>query len=586
MQSTKQLSYFSGGPPPATPSNLWEWLSSEGAKRPDSEALVALHQPSDLLANFVKSRSASTAGYFSWSYRQLIEAVEYVAACFVEAGVQPGDVVAVFVDNSVEWALLLWTCFRLGAAFSPIDPTAVGRAEELQYLMQSLDPKVVVLKDGPAAEKFEQHQHQDSTSAPRLKLVAHDANDQNHPPNWERLHKLQNPSSSSSPPSRPGNPDSTAYILFTSGTTGFPKGCPLSIRNITGEITGYHAFHGSQWDHTARFLATSMCYRPVCYLGCLNAWVGGGCVVMASTFFSDDVALRAIVEQRITHLMILPTVVRSLCSSPALGTYQPTTLRFVTCSGDTCPADVIAEGKKKLRTRRLVFHWGMSEGAPAFGWVDEQQEQPPVAANGNIPGVGRALLGTDIRICESGSNTIVPRGEIGELQVHSNSLVDRYLSDEHTDKAFLQDQHEAGKRWFQTGDLAYMDETGVVFVVGRSKDLIKSRGICIVPSVVEDCLEREFHDEVQVIGLPDAAYGTKPVAVMKGSHVDNSSSTEDITRQMEECVVKVLGRDFALGGALLLRDLGLDDWPKNSSHKVVKRGIVDAVEGRRRELGL
>lgn len=588
--STPETSYFSGGPAPATPDSLWQWLSSTGAERPDVDALAALHQPANHLSNLIKTKTASR-DHFSWTFRQLIEAAESVAASFVSGGVKPGDVVALFVPNSAEWGVILWACFRMGVVFAPIDPTALGRAEELEYLVGALDPTVIVVNDETAARAYDQHCSREIM----LQLVC----DGGTLPGWLSLSHLTPPTSITLPPAK-SDPNAVAYILFTSGTTSFPKGCPLTVQNITAEITGYHSFYGSQWDSTARFLVTSMCFRPICYLGCLNSWRGGGSVVVPSSYFSDDVALRAIVSQRITNMMLVPSQVRSLSNSPTLATHRPSTLRFVTCSGDTCPADVIEYGQKSLQTRRLVFHWGMSEGAPLFGWLGE--EQIPVTGQGNIPGLGRALPGTTVRVCESGNdNHIVSRGVVGELEVDSTSLVNRYLSEEHTKMAFLED--ESGRQWFRTGDLAYMDGSGVIFIVGRSKDMIKCKGVGIVPSIVEDCLEKAFRDEVhshhgsyvacllcadakqvQVVGIPDSSYGANAIAVMKGARPE-SDNLPDIRQKAKQQVIQTLGPEYTLGGVAFFSDLRWSDWPKNSSHKIVKKDIVDAVLQRQTVLG-
>lgn len=217
-------------------------------------------------------------------------------------------------------------------------------------------------------------------------------------------------------------------------------------------------------------------------------------MVIPNSYLSDDAAIQAIVSQQISNLMLVPSQVRSLSSSPTLATHRPSTLRFVTCSGDTCPADVIEHGQRSLQIKRLVFHWGMSEGAPLFGWLGE--EPVPVTGQGNIPGLRRALPGTTVRICESGNDKhIVSRGVVGELEADSTSLVNQYLSEEHTNKAFLEDQ--SGRQWFRTDDLAYMDDYWVIFIVGRSRDIIKCKGVGIVPSIVEDCLEKAFQEEVR-----------------------------------------------------------------------------------------
>ncbi|KAL4885597.1 hypothetical protein BJY04DRAFT_180049 [Aspergillus karnatakaensis] len=649
------LSSTTGGPPPPTPLNLWSWLTSSSSKIPTAEALIGIHQPATYLSNFLpkpplsppsspsSSQSSESKDHFAWNYHQLTSAAEHVASAFASAGVSPGDVVAVFLNNSLEWCVLLWACFRLGAVFAPVDPTSVGRSDELKYLLFVLTPKVVVLEDESAADRFENLELHNSGSdsdsgSPVLKLLATTNNNDNPTAkHWALFSSLTSQNTTQRtlpPPTEAPTPDSTAMIIFTSGTTSFPKGCPLTARNIISEITSYHSFAHSNWSPNSRFLATSRCFRPICYLGCLNSWVAGGTVLMPSQerFFGDaDAILDAVSAERVSHLMVTPAQVRMLAKSAGecfngegdeglKSKNRSWDLKFMTCSGDTCTKDVIEDAERKLglEKRRIAFHWGMSEGAPLFGWTEDNipsagRWEVPATEKGNIPALGRTLPGTSVRIVESrdaaadnstagateiqgeSEEVIVLRGQIGELQVHSTSLISRYLSEGHTDKAFIEDPN--GIRWFKTGDLAYMDDSGRVFIVGRSKDLIVCKAFNIVPSIVEDCLEKELKEEAQVVGIKDERVGERAIAVLKsgingdGNNGDdrggNRSSSGDgcMESRVTECVARVLGPQYTLGGVVSLHDLGLDDWPKNSSQKIVKRDLVNAVEERRDKLG-
>ena len=497
MRQPELLSNFHGGPAPETPASLWDWVSSGGVKHPEVEALVVLHQQPDHLSNLIDENVVNRPSkpYLSWTFAQLFVAVEHTVSYLLRAGVRRGDVILLFVPNGAEWALILWASFRLGAIFVPADPTSLARPAELQYLVDCLDPAVVVVQDGNAAKAYDLISEGRSSS--KLKLIC---NDDSPVSLWIPLSQL--PPEKVSLPSTEIDRDSIAFIMFTSGTSSFPKGCPLSVCNIVAEIEGYHSFWASKWDATSRFLVTTSCFRPICYLGCLNSWQSGGCVIFpssSSTKVNDEPTIAAIISQNVTHLMLVPYQLRSLAIGPSVldsPQNRPTSLRFVTCSGDTCSASVIADAKRKLQAERLVLHWGMSEGAPLFGWRDN--EPIPVSCSANIPSIGFALPGTRVRICEVGHAAVLPRDTIGELQVDSASLIDRYLSDQHTSDAFVVDDQG---RWFRTGDLTYMNHSGAIFVVGRSKDQIMCKGFGIVPSIVEDCLETEFQVEVSPLIL-------------------------------------------------------------------------------------
>lgn len=577
--ASDQLSYYHGGPAPELPESLWEWLSGPGMKRPDAEALSALFEPASHLCHFTRSQAPASREYFSWTFRELVEAVEYVVGSFVQAGVKPGDVMAVFLNNSVEWVLLLWVSFRLGVNFATIDPSALGRPEELEYLLESLDPRIIATEDANAANIVDKVNDKHGRPV-KARIVCDNGGQKNsYPSGWVSLPQLQPAEPSVSLPSTKSDPGAIAFTIFTSGTTSLPKGCPLTVHNIISEIMGYHSFRGGLWDSTSRTLLNNMCFRPLWYLNALNTWAGGGCTIIPSRVFDVDITLKAITSQCITNMMGVPSLVRSLATSPLLETHRPSTLRLFTCSGDTATAEIIAFAKEKLRVKHLLFHWGMSEGAPLFGWLGD--EEVPTTAQGDIPAIGRPLPGTICRICDSSDGkTVVPRGNIGDMQVESASLIKNYLNLEHTKKAF---SDEGERRWFSTGDLACMDESGAIYIVGRSKDVIMYKSSGIVPSIVEDHVEKHYNEETQVVGIPDPLCGSKAIVIVKGTHIKDSPEIRD---EIEKSIPRTLGREYTMGGVFSLSDLGLSGWPKNSSDKIVKKDIVDEIITKRSVLGV
>lgn len=503
MSQAQHLSIADGGPGLPPPSNFWQWFSSCAVNRASSLALAVYHQhPGHLSDLFAFSTSSSTASSgpagFRCSFGQLLDAVEKLATILYEKGLREGDVVAAFIgnDRAVEWALLLWTSWRIGAVFAPVEPSLLARKVELREVRGLLHPKVVVLKDGADAKSWTEHDTGEEGTL--IQVVCSGEIELGRDSQWSSLPRLTCPSNreSSPPPRSVSCPTQPALIMFTSGTTSTPKGCRLTFANIYAEITGYHAFANSSWSSETKFLATSSVFRPICYLGSLNAWNVGGSVIFAASAFDPTITIGVLKQERATHLMMLPTQLRAVAKKLAR---QPSTLQhellFVTVAGDVSDWGLISSARQALKPRRLVSHWGMSEGSPlfAFSLVDHASAPPPILDSG-VPGIGCALPGTKAKVCSAkgSSTTPVPRGVQGELHVSSPALIHNYLGGV-SSASFYED---AQGRWFHTGDLALMDQEGVVYVIGRIKDTIKCRGIGIYPPVIERCLMDLFGVEV------------------------------------------------------------------------------------------
>jgi acyl-CoA synthetase (AMP-forming)/AMP-acid ligase II len=211
-----------------------------------------------------------------------------------------------------------------------------------------------------------------------------------------------------------------------------------------------------------------------------------------------------------------------ICSLSIREEERPSLLEVVLISGDTAEEALLRKTKDALRPKRIVFNWGMNECAPLMGFCGNE---PALEFLDGLVGAGRALMGTYVKISETGTERAVMRGETGGLHVSSQALIRSYLGGvNHGD--FYKDAE--GRRWFKTGDVAMIMENGVVFVVWRTKDVIECKGIGIVPSIMEHSLNEFFSVEVsplepsrwiytdtvlpqsQVLGVPHEAYGAIP----------------------------------------------------------------------------
>lgn len=501
------MSEDDGGPAinPA-PRSLWRWLLANGTPNEDEEgkhrrALTVLHQPSHHLSGLIDSTGEfHQSSYFSWSYKSLASCAENLAALWAHEGIQAGDHVLTFVDNSAEWSIFFWTCMRIGAVFVPLDPALIRRREELQWLRESLKPAAVLTQDHKSAEQYQSCCG--NAGSEKFKVFGnHLDQSEDTLPGWRALQKVNARKELPPAPHFEGDPYSTtSLIMFTSGTTHRPKGCPVSVAGMAAQIDQYHQFYGSQWSKNVRFLINTNNFRPICYLGAMNTWKAGGSVIFPSKTFAPEASIKAINLLHCTHTWAVPAQLRMLCSfvesqhnGDSIPEIQaPSTLKCVLTSGDVADEVTIAKGKAALRPDSLIASWGMSECAPLFGC---STDKPVPISNRGLRSVGWALPGTSVRIVDPEKQCVLPRGKHGALHVSSpQALIHHYVGNASAED-FYNDQN-SGQRWFITGDTAYMDDSGATFIAGRTKDIIKCKAFGIVPSIVEDYLDQTFEVEV------------------------------------------------------------------------------------------
>ncbi|KAJ9618463.1 hypothetical protein H2203_009060 [Taxawa tesnikishii (nom. ined.)] len=256
---SRQLSELDGDSAPEPPSDLKTRLSSGFNKDPQATA-----------------SKTSSSNHGVWTHSELVPASGRVARFLVSKGVKQHDTLSTFIWNSVEWAILFWAALRLGLKFVPMDPRSVERREELAYLLSTVRPHVVVVMDEEAAGSFEANGGKGG-----VEIVP---------------------------------PDSTVLALFTSGTTGKPKGCPVSLRSFVYQVDGYRRMKICQFDPSSRFLVTSPNVRPLVFLGCFAAWRSGGSMMFpnAGNAFDAESVLNAVEDFQCTNMFLVPSLVKRI----------------------------------------------------------------------------------------------------------------------------------------------------------------------------------------------------------------------------------------------------------------------------------
>jgi fatty-acyl-CoA synthase len=475
-------SYVSGASTqPLLGDTIGENLRRVVEKYPDRDALVVVHQ---------KHRA---------TYRQFWEATSQVARGLMVRGVKKGDRVGIWAPNRHEWVEMQYATARMGAILVNINPAY--RAHELEYALKHSGVSTLVLAQG-----FRQTSYVDMVREVRVKLpdlkqtivledewadLKHDAQRMSE----EALHDVE----------KSLQFDDAINIQYTSGTTGFPKGATLSHHNILnngyfiGEFLKY-----TEKDRVCLPVPLYHCFGMV--LGNMAITTHGACMVFPGESFDPLQAMAAVQQERCTALYGVPTMFIAELEHPEFKSFDFSSLRTGIMAGSPCPVEVMKKVQKDMHMPEVTICYGMTETSPV-----STQSRTDDPLEKRVATVGQVHPHVEVKIVDPSSGRIVPRGTPGELCTRGYSVMLGYWNDPHATREAIDEG-----RWMHTGDLATLDESGYVKIVGRIKDMVLRGGENVFPREVEEFLyTMPGVADVQVIGVPDAKYGEELMAWVK-----------------------------------------------------------------------
>ena len=462
-------------------------------------AVAARRWPERVAAVFLDQRVR-----FTW--QQLLDEVEAVAAGLWALGVRRGDRVGIWSPNRAEWLLTQFATARIGAILVNINP-----AYRLVELEQSLKQSGVMLLVTAAAFKSSNYlgllqslgvgRNQDAAKLPSLRCVVR-MGDEATPgmKNWSQMVALGRDQTAMLPNEGELRCQDPINIQFTSGTTGAPKGATLTHHNIVNNaIAVAHCMKFSETDALCIPVPLYHCFGMV--LAVLACVATGARMVFPGEGFEPLATLAAVEAERCTALHGVPTMFIAQLEHPEFARFDLATLRTGIMAGAPCPVEVMKRVQHEMHMHEVTIAYGMTETSPVSfqSATDDPIEQ-------RVSTVGRILPHLEVKIVD-GDGRVVPVGEKGELCTRGYSVMQGYWNDpERT-------AHAVRDGWMHTGDLATLDEEGYCRIVGRVNDMVIRGGENVYPREVEEFLFR--HPKVatvQVFGVPDARYGEELAA--------------------------------------------------------------------------
>ena len=413
----------------------------------------------------------------SWTYSELNKRANQVAHALKANRIERGDRVALYLPNIPEFAICYLAIMKVGAVAVSIN--TMFKSEEVKYIVNDSEPKIIFTVD----ELSSNIPLADCASVPDVVICKDD---------WMT-------ESSNSGEALEMQPNDPAVLLYTSGTTGFPKGATLSHGNVISNAQS--TVHHAGFTHDDRMILFLPLFHVFGQNFIMNAtFTAQGTLVMHRRFILDEV-LNSIQRHRITMFFGVPTIYITLLNTD-LSAFDLSSIRYDFSAAATMPQEISRAWTERFG-RRIYEGYGLTECSPFACYNHDTHHK--------FGSVGTAIRDFQIKILDADDNE-VPIGKWGEICIKGPGVMLGYW------KKPDDTQFALRNGWLHSGDIGTKDEEGYVFIMDRVKDMINAAGFKIWPAEVEQFLyQHEAIKEVAVYGVPDPIKGeaVKAAVVLK-----------------------------------------------------------------------
>jgi len=480
-----------------------------------------------------------------FTYRELEDLAERAASSLRKLGLGPGDVVTVQLPNWWEFVVAAFACSKIGAIMNPVMP--ILRERELLYILNFCEAKVFIVPKVYRGFNYSAMAEGMRGELPYLKhlIVVDGENDSS----FERALLATEPVGKSADP----RPDDMSVLMFTSGTTGEPKGVIHTSNSLIGctkALTERFGLDASDVLLVASPVGHMTGYAAIVLL---SVYLGGTMVLQDVWEPKHGVSLMA--REGVTYTAASTPFLSDICDVVKAGAPSPASLRSFLCGGAPIPSVLIERAASELGIK-VCSLWGMTEVLAAT------LTEPSRASDKSPTTDGRPLEGMEVRIIDFDGKP-VPTGQSGRLLVRGCQMFTGYYK-----KSELKTFDAEG--WFDSGDLAYMDGEGYIRISGRVKDVLIRGGENVPVVEIENLLYKHpAVAAVAVVGYPDARLGERGCAFI----VPKPGSTIDLPAMQAYLAECKMAKQFWPERVELVADL-----PRTASGKIQKFKLKEVAQ--------
>lgn len=465
---------------------------------PENRVFRSIPEIARAFAETQGEKSALVSGDRRWSYAQLHSDSNRIAQALIAAGVEPGDRVAFLDKNVPEYFTLLF-----GAAKARAVTVAVNwrlAPPEMAYILNHARVKLLVV-----GREFLGHVDQMKfDDPPRVVVVESAEGGREGLVDWLSAHEDVDPQ-------LPCEWEDTCYQLYTSGTTGLPKGVELTNRNFFGMLAGV----SKAWMFDAESI--NLVAMPLFHIagsgwGLVGLYNGGTDVLLREV--DPGEILKAIQTHRITNALLVPAVLQFLLVTPGIDETDFSSVRSIIYGASPITEDVLV-GAMRATGVPLLQVYGSTETTGGITLLRAEDHDPGGPRAHLLRSAGQPSPGVEMRIVDPQSKRDCAEGEVGEIWTRSQQNLKAYYADPEATRAVYPEGRDAeGLGWLRTGDAGYLRE-GYVYIHDRVKDMIVSGAENVYPAEIENALmDHPGVADIAVIGVPHEKWGESVKAVI------------------------------------------------------------------------
>lgn len=510
--------------------------------------------------------SAIEDGDKTLTYAQLQESVQRAARALISVGVAHGDRVGIWAPNCWEWVVAGLAIHSVGAAIIPLNTRYKG--EEARFILEKSGATALFTVEGFLGNSYVS-MLRDAAGGPgdtrpvqdleNLQTIVVLRGDRAVDGAWDWEEFLGEsrhvPPAEARQRAEAVSGDDLSDILFTSGTTGAPKGVMTAHAQNLGVFRTWSEVVGLREGD--RYLIINPFFHSFGYKAGWLACLIRGATILPQPVFDVSETCRRIEEDRITVLPGPPAIYQSLLRHPERKTRDFSTLRVAITGAASIPVKLIEDMFSELELETVLTAYGLTETC-GVATMCRQGDAPELIATTS----GRAIPGVELRIVDEDLNP-VPTGESGQIVVRGFNVMRGYFNEPEKTEETIVDG------WLLTGDVGHVDEHGNIAITDRIKDMFINGGFNVYPAEVEDALSRhEAIAEVAVVGMPDKRLGEVGCAFIV-LHDGHSVTEEELYAWSRERMA-----NYKVPRRYIVRD----ELPRNATGKVTKFTLREWIE--------